>query len=50
MMLRIKYEYGKEWDVVDVEAGPWDPDVKFEDLPRKTMTNNSSWAQEKNLP
>ena len=50
MLLRIMYEYGKEWDVVDVEAGPWDPDVKFEDLPRKTMTNNSSWAQEKNLP
>ena len=50
MELRIKYEYGKEWDVVDIEAGPWDPDMKFENLPRVTMSSNSFVAEKKNLP
>ena len=47
MELRIKYEYGKEWDVVDIEAGPWDPDMKFENLPRVTMSSNSFVAEKK---
>ena len=50
MELRIKYEYGKEWDVVDIEASPWDPNTKFEDLPRVTMSSSSSVAERKNLP
>ena len=49
MELRMSYKYGNEWDVVDIETDhPWDPDKKFEELPRAKMASINNVAQREN--